>query len=268
MGDTEVHGAVRDLVKSFRVAEIFGPTIQGEGRRIGTPCHFIRFGGCDYRCVWCDSPHAVLPELVAQLPQKTEKDIWREVRQLSSKALWVVYSGGNPALLDLSLLTAYLIGDGYSVMVETQGTVWRDWLGYVDEVCVSPKPPSSQNPTRHDVLKDFLAHFSSRHDNAVYLKVVVFDDEDYYYAQWVHKTFPQFELFLSVGNEDPFLPTVSNPEGKVENRINPFPLSKTRSEVLDKMVWLMEKLANDQSMRRVRVLPQMHVLSWGNARGR
>ncbi len=43
----------------IRVSEIFGPTIQGEGVLIGLPTVFVRSGGCDYRCSWCDSLHAV-----------------------------------------------------------------------------------------------------------------------------------------------------------------------------------------------------------------
>ena len=43
----------------IRISEIFGPTIQGEGALIGQPTVFVRTGGCDYRCVWCDTPHAV-----------------------------------------------------------------------------------------------------------------------------------------------------------------------------------------------------------------
>ena len=43
----------------IRISEIFGPTIQGEGALIGQPTVFVRTGGCDYRCAWCDSLHAV-----------------------------------------------------------------------------------------------------------------------------------------------------------------------------------------------------------------
>ncbi|TIU92326.1 MAG: 7-carboxy-7-deazaguanine synthase QueE, partial [Mesorhizobium sp.] len=47
------------LQPGIRVSEIFGPTIQGEGMLIGLPTVFVRTGGCDYRCSWCDSLHAV-----------------------------------------------------------------------------------------------------------------------------------------------------------------------------------------------------------------
>ena len=46
------------------VVEIFGPTIQGEGAEAGIPTHFVRVGGCDFRCSWCDTMYAVDPEIV------------------------------------------------------------------------------------------------------------------------------------------------------------------------------------------------------------
>ena len=55
----------------FPVVEVFGPTIQGEGELAGVPTAFVRFGGCDYRCTWCDSLHAVLPEDVREAPRMT-----------------------------------------------------------------------------------------------------------------------------------------------------------------------------------------------------
>jgi len=48
--------------ESIAISEIFGPTVQGEGPLIGQPTVFVRTGGCDYRCVWCDTLYAVLPE--------------------------------------------------------------------------------------------------------------------------------------------------------------------------------------------------------------
>ena len=50
------------MTACIRISEIFGPTIQGEGPLIGRPSIFVRTGGCDYRCNWCDTLYAVLPE--------------------------------------------------------------------------------------------------------------------------------------------------------------------------------------------------------------
>jgi len=51
-------------MSEIRISEIFGPTIQGEGPLIGTPTVFVRTAGCDYRCTWCDTLYAVLPDIV------------------------------------------------------------------------------------------------------------------------------------------------------------------------------------------------------------
>ena len=50
------------MKERIRISEIFGPTIQGEGPLVGRPTVFVRTGGCDYRCTWCDTLYAVLPE--------------------------------------------------------------------------------------------------------------------------------------------------------------------------------------------------------------
>jgi organic radical activating enzyme len=50
------------MKERIRISKIFGPTIQGEGPLIGRPIVFVRTGGCDYRCSWCDTLYAVLPE--------------------------------------------------------------------------------------------------------------------------------------------------------------------------------------------------------------
>lgn len=255
-------------MKEFRVAEIFGPTIQGEGRHAGTPCHFIRFAGCDYRCSWCDSPHAVLPEFVNQAEKLSELDIFNRVTALPGHPRWVVFSGGNPLLFDLGDLINFLHMNKYQLMVETQGTIFKEWILRIDDVCLSPKPPSSGNMTSPFEIANFLLHFNNP---AIppgsqwypYLKVVVFDEEDYLYALEMHLHFKMMPFFISVGNQDPALPTVGNPHPDINSDI-----TLTRDWILDKTAWLMEKVANDPRMRDVRVLPQIHALAWGNVRGR
>ena len=54
----------RERVRTHPVIEVFGPTIQGEGAEAGLPTHFVRFGGCDYRCSWCDTMYAVDPAVL------------------------------------------------------------------------------------------------------------------------------------------------------------------------------------------------------------
>lgn len=253
--------------KKFRIAEIFGPTIQGEGNRIGTPSIFVRFGGCDYRCPPCDSPHAVLEHLVAHLPQLTEFDIAAEVNWLCryTEPLWVVYSGGNPALLDLTDLTHMLHVSGHKIMVETQGTVYKPWLADVDDITVSPKGPGmaqgSGTETAINVIRKFLDNCvrADRLDR-VSLKIVCFDKEDIFYAEDIHEAFSGVPLFLSVGNHNPGPTVGNNAQGEVAPADIP--------NLLKRLRWLSETVANSRYLYDARVLPQMHVLTWGNERGR
>jgi 7-carboxy-7-deazaguanine synthase len=256
-----------DHVKKYRVSEVFGPTIQGEGALIGMPCLFIRFAGCDYRCSWCDSLHAVLPEYVARTPQFEVYEITDKVIELAGgtpgvpAVKWVVLSGGNPALHDLTALVEDLRHMGFSVMIETQGSIWQPWFEMCDSVCFSPKPPSSGYQTDIDQFNTLLTPLQVTTNPQViarryYLKVVVFDEADYEYAKAIRKRFPDWRLFLSVGNPNP-----PNPSELDDPSIDLPGLCR-------RLKWLMEKVANDPEMPLVRVLPQMHVFAWGNERAR
>lgn len=245
----------------LRVSEIFGPTVQGEGRLIGTSCAFIRFAGCDYRCAWCDSLHAVLPEYVARTPQLDEGAIVEKTLEVASSVPWVVFSGGNPALFDLSGLVERFHDRRKKVMVETQGSIWKPWIGQCDDICISPKPPSAEyNITDPVALRNMLTEAFVRREidtwSKVYLKVVVFNEADYEYAGRIRDTFPWLPLFLSVGNPMPPGPDAG---------YSPVDIST----LLERLRWLMERVAADTEMaHKARVLPQLHVLAWGNERGR
>jgi 7-carboxy-7-deazaguanine synthase len=229
------------------VIELFGPTIQGEGPDAGRPAHFVRFGGCDYRCTWCDTPYAVDPARVrAEARHLTVEQIAGELAALATGPTLVVLSGGNPALLELAPLVARLHADGYEVAVETQGSVWRDWLAAADRLVVSPKPPSSgmDDPERAAAVEAFLA----RVNGAGALKVVVFDEDDLAFAERLALAHPRLPLFLSAGTD----------QGLDEEQ--------TRQRVLERLRWLCEATARRPALARARVAPQLHVLAWGTAR--
>lgn len=241
----------------FPVIEVFGPTIQGEGPDAGRPCDFIRFGGCDYRCSWCDSLYAVEPELVREHAEKlTSAEIERRLVDLGSPARMVVLSGGNPALFgSLGSLVKALHLSGRRVAVETQGSVWRDWLATVDVLVISPKPPSSgmASPEHAEQTRRFLREASSPAIVACgqrkALKVVVFDVADYWWAQELHAEYPGFPFYVSAGT----------PQRLRESR--------TVAQVLERFRWLAKLVAGDEAMRDVVVLPQLHVLAFGTGRG-
>ncbi|HEY7419875.1 MAG TPA: 7-carboxy-7-deazaguanine synthase QueE [Ktedonobacteraceae bacterium] len=235
--------------RKFRVAEIFGPTIQGEGALIGTQTHFIRLGGCDYRCSWCDSMHSVDPEKVAALPQRTEREILLEVVSLPGTPEWVTLSGGNPALFDLSGLVRLLTGR-FKVAVETQGTIYKPWLRLCNLVTVSPKPPSSGNMTHDRIVGEFFSHFPIQDTPNTCLKVVVFDDKDFEYAANIFSRFPWVPCWVQVGN--PIVGSGIKPDV---------------TDLLSRLKWLSEKVLADERMYGAKVTPQLHTLIWGNELG-
>ena len=83
--------------KTFPIIEIFGPTIQGEGAEAGLPTHFVRLGGCDYRCSWCDTMYAVDPVVVRRdSTWLSAEQIIEALTRLPGSPRWVSISGGNP----------------------------------------------------------------------------------------------------------------------------------------------------------------------------
>ncbi|NCP78596.1 MAG: 7-carboxy-7-deazaguanine synthase QueE, partial [Desulfuromonadales bacterium] len=142
------------VADEIRIAEIFGPTIQGEGALIGQPTIFVRTGGCDYRCAWCDSLHAVDSRFRRDWRAMTTTEVLDQVRALSGgQPLMVSLSGGNPAIQPLGPLIRQGQAAGYRFALETQGSVSRDWFSDLDVLVLSPKPPSSAMTTDWGALR-------------------------------------------------------------------------------------------------------------------
>jgi 7-carboxy-7-deazaguanine synthase len=239
-------------VKTFPVIEIFGPTIQGEGAEAGLPTHFIRLGGCDYRCSWCDTMYAVDPATVRRdSVWLGVDDIRQALRNLNGAPRWVSISGGNPALHLLAPLVEALHNDGFLVAVETQGSVWREWLGVVDRLTVSPKGPSSDmvSPAHERQFQTFMAAAAAAEVLArSVLKIVCFDETDLVWATRLAADYPSVPLMLSAGTPVPATGPV-------------------REAVGDRYRWLCERVAGDPDLGHARVLPQLHVIAWKEARG-
>jgi 7-carboxy-7-deazaguanine synthase len=100
----------------LRVTEIFH-SIQGESTHAGRPCVFVRLTGCNLRCVWCDTAYAFHGGRSMSLDQVLET-----VRSYGCR--WVEITGGEPLLQDDAYpLMQALVDDGYSVLVETGGSL-------------------------------------------------------------------------------------------------------------------------------------------------
>lgn len=232
----------------LRIAEIFGPTIQGEGALIGRPTVFVRAGGCDYRCSWCDSLHAVDSAHRASWMPMSPAEVWARVEALSGRRpLTVSVSGGNPAIQDFGPVIAMGRARGYDFALETQGSVAREWFGELSMLVLSPKPPSSGETPDWTIFQACLA--AGRGAGAVVLKIVVFDETDYAWARDVADRYPDLELVLQPGNPevDPEVPVAAQ-------------------DVADRLLWLVERVIAD-GWFRPRLLPQLHVMLWGNRRG-
>lgn len=236
------------------VLEIFGPTIQGEGMVVGQKTMFVRTAGCDYSCCWCDSSFTWDGSGKHLIVQMTAEEIWSELKRLGGKGFsFVTISGGNPALLrNLESLVKVLKENNIKIGVETQGSKWQDWLYDVDDLTISPKPPSSGMTTDFTMLSNILGKLRIRNSNQnVSLKIVVFNQEDYDYAKRVHLQFPSIPFYLQVGNDDI---TSKNTSELVER-------------LLEKYERLIDKVMMDTELKNVKVLPQLHTLIWGNKRG-
>jgi 7-carboxy-7-deazaguanine synthase len=236
----------------IRVSEIFGPTIQGEGPLIGLPTVFVRTGGCDYRCSWCDTLHAVASEYRGRWVPMSVDDIWQEVTRLSGcRPLTVSLSGGNPAIQPLGELIRRGHREGYRFALETQGSVAKNWFADLDTLVLSPKPPSSGMDTDWEAFDACLEMAADGPQIA--LKIVVFDDRDYGYARAAAARYPALPVYLQPGNHTPPPPEDDSAQVDID-------------AIMDRMLWLIGKVRDDQWFE-ARVLPQLHVLLWGNRRG-
>jgi organic radical activating enzyme len=137
-------------------------TIQGEGFNTGRAAYFIRLGGCDVGCVWCDvkeswdadaHPRYAIADLVASASEHPGRN--------------VVITGGEPLMHDCLPLTKALQEAGFKTWIETSGA--HPLSGNWDWICVSPKKFKAPLP-------EVLAHADE-------LKIIVFNDSDFKWAE-------------------------------------------------------------------------------------
>ena len=226
------------------ISEIFGPVIQGEGALIGRPTVFVRTGGCDYRCDWCDTLYAVLPQYKGEWSPMSAHRVLDVVQELSPTPILVTLSGGNPALQPLQELLGLGRERGFTFALETQGSICKNWFAKLDYLVLSPKPPSSQMTTNWDVLAQCVTSGAKN----LSLKVVVFDEDDYLFAREVHTAFPSVPFYLQVGSD------IAASEIEYSKQTGA------------KINWILSRVLAD-GWHDATILPQLHTLIWGQKRG-
>jgi 7-carboxy-7-deazaguanine synthase len=232
------------------VLEIFGPTIQGEGRVIGRKTMFVRTAGCDYRCSWCDSSFTWDGSAKEDIRMMTAEEIYAELYEIGGDMFnHVTISGGNPALIKgiQELVNLFETKNIYSAL-ETQGSKFQPWMTQIDDLTISPKPPSSKMKPNLFVLDEVIEQ--CKHDT-LNLKVVIFDDEDYDFAKMIHHRYPSIPFYLQVGN--PYL------DGER--------VAQHTEKLLSLYEDLVSRVMESSDMNNVYVLPQLHTLLWSNKKG-
>jgi organic radical activating enzyme len=151
-------------------------SIQGEGFHQGRAAYFIRLGGCDVGCVWCDVKDSWD---VSKHPLQTIETIVEHAKAFPGRL--AVITGGEPLLHPLEKLTAALHAAGFETNIETSGS--SPLTGFWNWICLSPKK--------------FKAPITSIVPKAHELKVVIFNKHDFAWAEsYAAEVNPHCKLYL------------------------------------------------------------------------
>ena len=155
------NGKILPLMETFT-------TIQGEGFHSGKSAHFLRIGGCDIGCHWCDIKESWNSNLYPLI--KVEKII----ETIDPLINLIVISGGEPLIWNMSLLTDALKKRNKKVHLETSGAYQLS--GYWDWICLSPKKNKLPVPELYKRANELKIIVYNKHDlifakkNAKYVK--------------------------------------------------------------------------------------------------
>lgn len=233
--------AVHDLV----VNEVFGPTVQGEGPAAGRVAGFVRLMGCNLTCTWCDTKQtwdARTFDLRAESEHITAQEIFKAVQGMNVRL--VILTGGEPLLQQHRAafrdLLRLLHGAGISVHVETNGTVIPDDVtaDLVDRFVVSPKLANAGMPEEKVINPRALA---ALRDRDAHFKFVCRTADDVVSV-----------ARIVVSNHLP------------ARRIWIMPEGTTAAAVCDHLA----QVADMAVLHGFNITPRLHVLAWGNERGR
>lgn len=159
-------------------------TLQGEGFHQGRAAYFIRLGGCDVGCVWCDVKESWDEDKHPRY--KVQEIVNAALNNVSDQSSTIhhqiiVITGGEPLMHDLDELTTALRAAGFRTHIETSGA--HPLSGAWDWICLSPKKFKAP-------LEDILPKANE-------LKIVVFNKHDFTWAEeYAAKVSPSCKLYL------------------------------------------------------------------------
>lgn len=212
----------------MKISEIFF-SIQGEGTEIGLPTVFVRLFACDLRCSWCDTMYAVEGR---DFRDMSIGEVMDEIRGFGCKDVCI--TGGEPLIQmkEAELLGKRLLDEGFRIVLETSGHKMPPSV-FWSEGCMISMDCKCPGSGMHDRM-DFGLFEKLRAGDQ--LKFVIRDEVDYGYAKEV---LSKYRVKASV---------IFQP---------------VDGAALD---WLAERVL-DEKLGRIRVLPQLHKIIWGNRRG-
>lgn len=132
-------------------------TIQGEGFQMGKAAYFVRVGGCDVGCTWCDTKESWDKSL---FPPVDVDPIVRRVAATPAKT--IVVTGGEPSLYPLDYFTSALKKEGVKNMIETAAVM--PLTGTWDWVCLSPKKYSPPHDSNYRLANELKVIIQNRGD--------------------------------------------------------------------------------------------------------
>lgn len=143
-GKNPIRSAVKGDGHMLEVQHIF-PTLQGEGPYTGHPSVFIRLGGCNLACHFCDTEF----ESFKPMPLA---EIIETVKHISGAARLAVITGGEPLRQNINPLCESLIEMGFTVQIETNGTLFQPLPQAVKIICSPKNTGQGYFPIRPDLL--------------------------------------------------------------------------------------------------------------------
>lgn len=235
----------------MRINEIF-KSIQGEGNEAGRVTCFIRFVGCDFKCPFCDSKHTWTTSKYDL--DVTPRELFEKVEEL--KVNHVTLTGGNPALLkdDMKEFLLLLKENNYKVSIETQGSIYRDWFYLLDSITISPKFIDHYlSEEKYIDNINSIIDIANDYGIPTIIKTPIFNKEDLEkYKDFTSKLDGKFFRYLSVGNS---WTNLDNDDRHLQELI------------LERYKQIIEWALQDEELKDVCVLPQIHTLVWSNRQG-